>query len=228
MLLAVVAVAGCTRTFAKDAVQPNPLLNPTETLRNSQTITIITGDMELDQPVSYGCSAQAACNSASIAHSARYPLFNAASFTMVSRDRLRFHVQIDHKWEEWADLKTWEVYLLDDQGHRYIPESVEHAHTKVMTMMWDREQRRAICDSHGTDAKGDCLNTIGWDENPGTAKVMHQTLGTLSVFRGNADFVFYQRDIFTPELKWMKLVVKRSGEAFEFTWHFTDEVASSE
>ena len=32
-----------------------------------------------------------------------------------------------------------------------------------------------------------------------TAGSDRQTLGSLSVFRGNADFVFYQRDIFTRE-----------------------------
>jgi hypothetical protein len=51
-------------------------------------------------------------------------------------------------------------------------------------------------------------------------------MGSLSVFRGRADFVFYQRDLFTQEVRSMKLVVKRSGEAFEFLWHFRDSVAA--
>ena len=46
------------------------------------------------------------------------------------------------------------------------------------------------------------------------------------MFRGNADFVFYQRDLFTPQVRWLKLTVKRSGEAFEFMWRFEDTVAS--
>jgi hypothetical protein len=29
-----------------------------------------------------------------------------------------------------------------------------------------------------------------------------------------------------PNVRWLKLVVKRSGEAFEFTWRFEDTVAS--
>ena len=32
--------AGCTRTFAREAVQPNPLLHPSETLRTSEKVTI--------------------------------------------------------------------------------------------------------------------------------------------------------------------------------------------
>ena len=144
MLLVFGGLVGCSRTFRAETTQPNPMAMPTETLRNSEKITIVTGDMELEAPDNpeYAKDATPTRNH-------RYPLINQASFTIVSRDRLRFHVQIDHKWEEWADLHTWEVYLLDNEGHKYIPESIEHAHTKLMTMMWDREQRRAICDPVG-------------------------------------------------------------------------------
>ncbi|MDB4959296.1 MAG: hypothetical protein JWO36_6865 [Myxococcales bacterium] len=220
--LVLVALVGCTRTFSKEAVQPNPLLHPTETLRSSERIRIVTGDMDLDQPVSNGCNASSGC-SATTYHNAHYPLINEASFTMVSRDRLRFHVQVDHKWEDWADLKTWDVELVDDKGRKWVPESVEHARTRLITTMWDREQRTAICSSAGRDPKGDCISTVGFQDDGWRRR---QTLGSLSVFRGNADFVFYQRDLFTADVRWMKLIVKRTGEAFEFTWRFQDYVAS--
>jgi hypothetical protein len=220
--LVLVALVGCSRTFAKEAVQPNPLLHPTETLNRSEKITIVTGDMDLDQP-----DPAAGYGNSSTVHNHHYPLLNQASFTMVSRDRLRFHVQVDHKWEDYADLKTWDVYLIDNKGRKWIPEAVEHARTRLMTTMWDREQQPAICRDagpNGRDAKGDCLTTIGHDETRGYLR--RQTLGSLSVFRGNADFVFYQRDLFTADIQWMKLIVKRSGEAFEYTWRFQDYVAS--
>ena len=219
LVLTVVAATGCTRTFHQEAVQPNPLAHPNETLRSSEKITIVTGDMDLEKPdpaAGYGTS--------SIAHNKKYPLLNTASFTMVSRDRLRFHVQIDHKWEEWADLKSWEVTLVDDRGRHWIPEAVEHQRIRLLTTMWDREQQIAICDQRGRDSKGDCITTVAHDESSGWRR--RQTLGSLSVFRGNADFVFYQRDMMTANVRWLKLVVKRSGEAFEYTWRFEDEVAS--
>jgi guanylate kinase len=50
--LVLVAVTGCARTFKGEAVQPNPLAHPTETLRESEKITIVTGDMELAAPAS--------------------------------------------------------------------------------------------------------------------------------------------------------------------------------
>ncbi|CAN5871607.1 hypothetical protein BH11MYX3_BH11MYX3_35270 [soil metagenome] len=210
LVLGFLAAAGCTRTFQGKAIQPNPLAKPTETLRSSEKITIVRGDMELEAPDEASPSQRA-----SVLHNHRYPLVNQASFTVVSRDRLRFHVQIDHKWQEWADLNSWEVTLTDDQGHTWSPESVEHARTRIMTTMWDREQQTAQRNRFGDIV---ALNDDGWKNR--------QSLGSLSVFRGKADFVFYQRDLFHANVRWLKLLVKRSGEAFEFTWAFSDQVAS--
>jgi hypothetical protein len=222
VLLAVVGVVGllgCTRTFTAEAVQPNPIAEPTETLRSSEPITIVTGDMELEQP-----DAPRKGETVRIVHNHRYPLYNVASFTIVSRDRLRFHVQVDHKWQEWADLTTWEVHLEDGTGHTWVPESVEHAHTKLLTTMWDREQRTAVCSRAGRDATGACLQNVGIEDDGWRHR---QTLGSLSVFRGNADFVFYQRDLMRADVRKLRLVVSRSGQAFEFTWNFRDTVAGN-
>ena len=218
LVLVTVGSLGCSRTFRAEAVQPNPMAMPTETLRSSEKITIVTGDMELEAP-----DTPDAAKEATITRNHRYPLINQASFTIVSRDRLRFHVQIDHKWEEWADLKTWNVHLEDDQGHVWNPESVEHAHTKLMSTMWDREQRTSVCSSAGRSPTGACISTIGVLDDGWKHR---QTFGTLSVFRGNADFVFYQRDMMHPDVRKLRLVVKRLGEAFEFVWKFRDAVAS--
>ena len=218
LLALTVALAGCSRTFSATAVQPNPLKNQNETLRDSETIVIVRGDMDLESP-----EPAAGTGTSSPTRNQRYPLFNQASFTLVSRDRLRFHVQIDHKWQEYADLNTWEVSLVDDQGRAWVPEAIEHAKTQIITRMWDREQRSAICDSRGRDGSNNCFNTIGYREDGWKRR---QTMGSLSVYRGNADFVFYQRDLFSANVRSLKLVVKRSGEAFEFTWRFQDTVAS--
>lgn len=210
LLVVVAALAGCNRTFTGVAVQPNPLANQNETLRESEKITIVRGDMELEAPQDPGPAQRVA-----VVNNNRYPLLNQAQFTMVSRDRLRFHVQIDHKWEEYADLNTWEVFLKDDKGRIWYPEAVEHARTRVITKMWDREVRTARRNQFGDIV---ALNDDGW-QSP-------QTLGSLSVFRGRADFVFYERDLFTVNVRSIKLVVKRSGEAFEFTWRFQDNIAA--
>jgi len=219
LLALALAVSGCTRTWEKEAVQPNPVLHPTETLRDSERITIVTGMMNLDVP-----EAPDGLGTAQYRRMRHFPLLNQASFTMVSRDRLRFHVQIDHTWDEYADLNTWEVKLEDDQGHTWAPEAVEHVRRKVLTKMWDWEQRTPICDARGADVNGDCYNTVGFNDDGWKNR---QTLGNLSVYRGKADFVFYQRDIMSPNVHWMKLTVRRSGQQFEFLWRFQDEVASN-
>jgi hypothetical protein len=210
LVVGIVVATGCSRTFSGEAVQPNPLARPNETLRSSEKITIVRGDMELDAP-----DPAAASQRASVLHNHKYPLFNQASFTIVSRDRLRFHVQIDHKWQEWADLNSWTVSLEDDRGRKWVPESVEHARTKMMTTMWDREQQTAQRNKFGDIV---ALNDDGWKHR--------QTLGSLSVFRGKADFVFYQRDLFHADVRKLRLVVRRPGEAFEFVWRFQDHIAS--
>jgi len=206
-VLSLVAAGGCSRTFQGSVAQPNPLDTPTETLRDSEKVVIITGDMELRKP-----RPALPGQRVSLMRNDRYPLRNEASFTVVSRDRLRFHVQIEHKWQEWADLRTWSVYLIDNQGHRYLPESTEHARTRHVVEMWDYEVRSVRRNMYGDIVS---INEDGWKRR--------QPLGSLSVFRGKADFVFYKRDIFTADLSWVKLIVQRPGQAFEFTWQFTEE-----
>jgi hypothetical protein len=173
LFLLVGGLLGCGRTFRAETTQPNPMAMPTETLRSSEKVTIVTGDMELEAP-----EAPDAAKQATPTRNRRYPLINQASFTIVSRDRLRFHVQIDHKWQE--------------------------------------------CSSQGRDPMGRCIATVGM-VNDGWKH--RQTLGTLSVFRGNADFVFYQRNLMSADVQKLRLVVKRTGEAFEFVWKFQDQIA---
>lgn len=218
MFLVLGGLMGCARTFRAEAVQPNPMVNAAETLRDSEQITIVTGDMELETPI----GAQHTKEATPIANR-RYPLLNRASFTVVSRDRLRFHVQIDHKWEEWADLNTWDVHLEDDRGNRWDPESVEHAQTRLISTFWDREQRTAICSGTGRDPMGRCFTVVGLQQDGWKHR---QTMGSLSVFRGNADFVFYDRNMMHADIRKLRLVVKRTNEAFEFLWKFNDTIAA--
>src|SRR5688500_4521631 len=95
---ALLVSTACTRTFRASVLRPDPLAEPTATLRDSEKVTIVTGDMELNVPKQPGRAQRV-----SPMAMRRYPLKNTASFTVVSRDRLRFHVQLEHKWQEWAD-----------------------------------------------------------------------------------------------------------------------------
>ncbi|MBT8491961.1 MAG: hypothetical protein KJO07_02780, partial [Deltaproteobacteria bacterium] len=178
-LVTVVASSGCHKGFSAGVTQPNPLSQPLETLRESERLTIVTGDMELEMPMQAGGDPR---TGGSIMQNRRYPLQNSASFTVVSRDRLRFHVQIEHKWQDYAKLTEWNAYLIDDEGRVYLPQEVDFLQPRHVVFMWDYETRTAV-----RNRFGDVVSV----NNDGHRR--RQTLGSLSLFRGRGDFVFYGR-----------------------------------
>lgn len=204
-----VIALGCHKGFQASVTQPNPLSQPLETLRESERLTIVTGDMELELPAA---NTQSGVYGGSIAQNRRYPLQNAASFTVVSRDRLRFHVQIEHKWREYAKLSNWNAYLIDDLGRVYLPEEVDFLGARHVVFMWDYETRSAVRNRFGDIV---AINNDGYRNR--------QTLGSMSLFRGRGDFVFYSRDIFTPDVRAVSLVLEKGGVSFEFTWRFAGD-----
>lgn len=201
--------SGCHRRFKAAVSQPNPLRAPVDTLRVSVPVTIITGDHELEIPRDQGWSP-----GMRIMHKERYPLHNVAVFTVVSRDRLRFHVQVEHKWREYADVTRYKAVLIDDQGHVYKPEAVEKTLQEHVVKMWDYDTV-SVRRMYGN------VGPITQIRNDGYKR--RNPLGNLSVFRGRADFVFYRRNIFTPDIKRLTLLVGRADVSFQFTWNFRDE-----
>ena len=78
LLVVAASATGCSRTFKGVAVQPNPLVDQAETLRESEKITIVRGDMELLEP-----EAARPAQRATLVHNHKYPLLNEARFTVV-------------------------------------------------------------------------------------------------------------------------------------------------
>ncbi len=204
--LSLVASAGCGRTFKNSVTQPNPLTQPLDTLRISEEVVIVTGDKDLSQPRTDMGSAT------TLWVDERVPLQNKASFTVVSRDRLRFHVQIEHKWQEWARVTTWDADLVDDQGRHYRPEDIDLVSDKHVVKVWDYEQRTVVRNDYGDIVQ---VNNDGYKSR--------QPLGSLSMFRGRGDFVFYHRDLFTPKIRSLTLRLTRPGLAYQWTWRFADD-----
>lgn len=209
LALAAMTLGACHRTFSAKVSQPNPLLNPLDTLRDTEELTIVTGDMELSHP-----RASRADGKDSLMSQERYPLHNKASFTVVSRDRLRFHVQIEHKWKQYTDISTWKAKLYDDQGNYYAPTSIDTVKARHLVETWSFERRSTRRDGFGSIVQ---INDDGHRNR--------QPLGSLSVFRGRGDFVFYKRDIFGPGVRSMTLELTRSGVTFKYQWNFADEEA---
>lgn len=95
----------CKSQWAARVEQPPLVLTANQTSRTSLPLAIVVRDMELG----------------------RYrPLANTAYYVVVSRDRLRFHVMLHHKWDDVADIKNWGVWLEDQNGDVYAPEHVAH------------------------------------------------------------------------------------------------------
>jgi len=198
----------CSRTFKGSATQPNPLSQPLETLRTSEEVLIITGDKDLTYPHNQQIPG------GEVQVESRYPLHNKARFTVISRDRLRFHVQIEHKWKEFADVRTWKAVLIDDRGRRYEPETVSLIADKHVAFMWDYEQRSAVRNRFGDIVQ---VNNDGWRRRI--------PLGSMSLFRGHAAIGFYGRNIFTPDVKSITLMLDRGSIKYHFTWRFDDSMA---
>lgn len=53
-----------------------------------------------------------------------YRISNRAHYVVVSRDRLRFHLTLHHKWDDFADFKNWTAYVVDGKGRRHVAEHV--------------------------------------------------------------------------------------------------------
>lgn len=202
---------GCSRTFTGHAAQPNPLGQRGFSLRESVPITIVTGDKDLPRiPVSddSGGAVWGAFQP--------YPLRNIARFTVVSRDRMRFHVHLEHKWEEYADPTNWKATLVIDRKRRFAPENVEKNRKGHVSKMWDYEQRSYLTDP----VYGDII----YVNNDGYRR--RQALASWTLYKGEGDFVFYARDLFTPDVSSVRLILSRRTTAFEFTWRLGTGEAS--
>jgi hypothetical protein len=94
-------IGGCRSTFTSQIAQPELVLGATEEARTSLPLEIVTRDMECPRGVK---------------------MANKAYFVAVSRDRIKFHVELQHKWDTMCDLRDWTVEVEDGWGRRHRPE----------------------------------------------------------------------------------------------------------
>ncbi|HEV7554121.1 MAG TPA: hypothetical protein VGO00_01635 [Kofleriaceae bacterium] len=101
-IVAIVFACGCTKHMSAHVTQPPLLMSAGLVARTSLPLEIVMRDME------YG----------------PVRTRNSAYFVVVSRDRLRFHIALQHKWDDVADLRTWNAYVVDGRGRRLEVDSV--------------------------------------------------------------------------------------------------------
>jgi hypothetical protein len=206
LLVMTLAAAGCTTTLKVSTTQPNPLVAfPDQTTHRSEKLFIDLEDMDLPRlhPVPHTPDG--------IQQTGQFRLRQSAYFAIVSRDRLRFHVTIVHKWKEVADPTSWNVRLEDDQGHVYYPEAKEVRYNDLVTQMWDREQRTALYDTFGNV---ESVRSDGWKRR--------LNLESVDVFQGSGDFSFHAKDLFQRQTHRITLRMEKMGVVYEFTWNLVD------
>ncbi len=182
--------AACARPLQAHTTQPNPLKFPT-TDRKSERLVIHTKDFELPR---------------------HFLLRQSAYFKIVSRDRLRFHVRVTHKWEEYANIAGWDVRLEDDRGRVFRPEAKEVRARRHLTRVWDKERQTAQWDIFGDVKK---TNNDGHKER--------RTMESVDAYAGTGDFAFFAEDLFTREVRTLTLVMTRGGTEMRFTWRFSED-----
>ncbi len=171
-------------------------------------ITIVMGDNEISVPAGLQTQQGMAWET-----NKPYPLRNVAQFMVVSRDRLRFHIQLEHKWAEYAAVKNWEAYLVDDKGRRYDPTEIDTTRNSHTSKMWDYERRVVT-----KNMFGDIVNI-----NRMSGHLQRTELAGFTLYRGTGDIVFYSADLFTPKVKGLRLVLRHKTTKFEFAWRFDED-----
>ena len=191
LLLVAVASTGCFQTTWESAVVQPKLALGSDVQRTSFPLVIKMSDMDLPR----------FCKKLQMSPSVRLTiscwdmdLLNTAYFVLVSRDRMRFHVTLHHKWETMSDPRRWQVWIEDERGRRYYPEGVDRRNLRSVTQMWSTFD----------------------DPNNRTP------LLAITVWRGDGDYVFYRRNLFRRDMKKMTLVMRRPGYTYRYVWSFVD------
>lgn len=189
--LVVLGGSGCARSFQAQAKQPNPVTYPADTIRQSAKLKIYVGHQDID--------------------AIKTIMENSASFVVVSRDRLRFHVTVEHKWEEYADVEGWTVWLEDEHGKRLEPEDKETIRNKNRSEFIDYDRRSTDRNQFGDITR---VNNDGFKNRV--------TLRTLDRFRGEGDYTFYARSLIDRNTRGLSLVMKRGDLVYRYRWEFGD------
>jgi hypothetical protein len=193
VLAALIAVSlawasGCNSTWRASSVQPQLTLGHGDLARTSLTNEILMRDMEISR---------------------RVFLANSVYFVVVSKDRLRFHVRLVHKWKSIADPSRWRVWLEDETGKRFYPEAIDHPSVTRATRVEIIPHDYYIL-----------AFKVGGLEKRNSYPLLTTGNKNVPVWRGDGDYTFYQRDIYKATNKQITLVMSRLGYTYRYSWKF--------
>jgi len=167
----VAAAPGCHKAWRTSTMTPPITLGANLDARTSLPAVILLRDMDLP---------------------ATMWLPNTVYFVAVSKDRVRFHVALMHKWEDMSDPTRWRVWLEDDRGARIAPAGLDRRAVRPVTKMYD-------------------LSPYSIDLRP---------LYAITVYRGVGDYVFYRRNLVRRGMRSLTLVMSRPGYEYRYRWDF--------
>lgn len=186
-----VVMAGCGHALEASTTQAYPTARQASEPRESAHLHVQIRDIDLPR---------------------RVVLRQSAHFHVVSRDRVRFHLRLVHKWREVVDVTSWHATLKDDLGRSFAPEAKEQRSLRHVTRVWDTEPRIAPGAPPGEAARA-------VDES----MRLRAPLESIDVFRGDGDVVFFAPDLLRGDLRRLTLAMSRSGVEYRFTWCFADD-----
>lgn len=190
-LLATLATPGCGRTWRSQTAQPQLSMDRGQLARTSRVAEIAVRDIDLGN--------------------ATY-LVNSAFFVAVTKDRLRFHVRLVHKWRDYVEPDDWSFWLEDDAGNRYEPETVERG----------RVWRAANVDIAWNDSRHRYVYRVGGLDR-GIYRVPLLASHRLEpIWLADTDLSFYKRDIVATDRGRLTLVMKRRAKVFRYEWRFDE------
>jgi len=177
VILAMLALAGgCDRSWRAETTQTSLQLGSTDLARTSMSQRIRLGDMQLPP---------------------RVKLSNSVYFVVVSKDRLRFHVNLRHRNQTIANPSHWRVWIEDGQGNRHRPEGI------------DRLTMTPVSSSYEAIVRDQPTNDL--------------PLYMVTFFEGKGDYTFYERDIFQGDMNELTLVMQQPGYEYRYTWRFVPD-----
>lgn len=187
--LVVILAAGCNSTWRSSTKQPPLQLGAGDVARTSFTNEILMRDMEIDR---------------------RVFLANSAYFVVVSKDRLRFHVRLVHKWKSIANPSRWKVWLEDDAGHKFYPEPMDGYYVTRATRVEIMPHDYYIY-----------AFKVGGLQKANSYPLLSTGRKNVAVWRGDGDYTFYGRDIFEKiKRRKLTLVMSRLGYTYRYSWDF--------
>lgn len=185
LIFSIALTTACSRTFKKSSIELNPIFfiaNP-NIIKESSTLKIGLGDYELPG----------------------IKLVNHAKFIVVSRDRLKFKVDLVHKWRSYVKPCKWKSQVEIDSQKYHL--ECDRRHIGQITWMWEEQRRKVL----KRNRFGDPTEISAYEKH-------RMPLKSMVVFVGKATLSVYNKDIISKNTKTIKLTLEKDGTKFVFIW----------